>query len=131
MKLKWIVLSLFYLFMIEVSAQDVEEHIVILEEEGVRLDSLDREWLKVNSLFLIDMASLAKSDSDAMNMSIIQISTKLLSNDLTEISDEEAIKKSELITKIIHGAFDDHGLKDEKLLSAMSWYNMIVKEIGI
>ena len=131
MKLKWIVLSLFYLFMIEVSAQDVEEHIVILEEGGVRLDSLDREWLKVNSLFLIDMASLAKSDSDAMNMSIIQISTKLLSNDLTEISDEEAIKKSELITKIIHGAFDDHGLNDEKLLSAMSWYNMIVKEIGI
>ena len=106
-------------------------YITQLEKNNIQLDSIDKEWLLDNSSFLIDMSGLAKMDTTAMNKAIIQMSTKLLSNELTEITDEEARSKKELITKIIYGALDYHGLKQEKLLSAMSWYNMLVKEIGI
>lgn len=111
--------------------QSFDKHFSLLQDSNIQLDSTDQAWLKDNSSFLTDMTSLAKVDTTAMNRAIIQMSTKLLSNNLTEITDEEARGQKELITKIIHGAFDHHALVEEKKLSAMSWYNMIVKEIKI
>lgn len=102
-----------------------------LEKNDVQLDSLDKNWLIDNNSFLVDMSNLAEMDTTAMNKAIIQMSTKLLSNELTDISETEAKNKKELITKIIYGALDHHGLEEEKMLSAMSWYNMIVREIKI
>lgn len=112
-------------------AQNFDKQFALLQDSDIQFDSLDQERLKDNSLFLMDMSSLAETDTTAMNRAIIQMSTKLLSNNLTEITDEEARVKKDQITKIIHGAFEHHGLSEEKKLSAMSWYNMIVKEIKI
>gem|GEM_PF-5468915 len=77
-------------------------YVTQLEDYDIELDSLDKSWLTENSSFLIDMASLAKMDTTAMNRAIIQMSTKLLSNKLTEISKEESLAQKELITKIIY-----------------------------
>lgn len=117
--------------LLSISMYGQNTYVTQLEDYDIELDSLDKSWLTENSSFLIDMASLAKMDTTAMNRAIIQMSTKLLSNKLTEISKEESLAQKELITKIIYGALDQHGLGNEKKLSAMSWYNMIVKEIGI
>jgi len=111
--------------------QGQNAHITQLEKNNIQLDSLDKSWLIENNSFLMDMSSLSKMDTTAMNRAIIEMSTKLLSNNLIDISEEEAKKKKDLITKIIHGALDYHGLEEEKMLSAMSWYNMIVREIKI
>jgi len=117
--------------LLSISMYGQNTYVTQLEDYDIELDSLDKSWLTENSSFLIDMASLAKMDTTAMNRAIIQMSTKLLSNKLTEISKEESLAQKKLITKIIYGALDQHGLGNEKKLSAMSWYNMIVKEIGI
>lgn len=77
------------------------------------------------------MTSLEKMDTTSINRVIIQISTKLLRNNLNEIKVEEARSKEELITEIIYVSLNYHGFEGEKMLSAMSWYNMIVKEIEI
>lgn len=131
MKLTFVT-SLFFLFWgVALSAQDQHEGISTLESQGVELDMLDKAWLSDNTSFLIDMSTLVQMDTTAMNKAIIQMSTKLLSNELIEITEEESRMKEELITEIIYGALDHHGLESEKMLSAMSWYNMIVKEIGI
>lgn len=106
-------------------------HLQQLENSNIQLDTLDQNWLIDNNSFLVDMASLAKMDTTAMNKAIIQISTKLLSNNLTDISKAEAKKKEGLITEIIYGSLEQHGLEEEKMLSAMSWYHMIVREIRI
>lgn len=113
------------------AAQDYSSNLKTLDENNIELDSTDRSWLTKNSSLLIDISSLVKVDSTAMNRAIIQMSTKLLSNKLTEITEDEAKHQKELISEIIYGSLDAHGLKDEKLLSAMSWYNMIVNEIRI
>lgn len=129
MKIKclWIVVITF----LSSSVYGQNMHLQQLENSNIQLDTLDQNWLIDNNSFLVDMASLAKMDTTAMNKAIIQISTKLLSNELVDISEDQAKSKKDFITKIIYGALDHHGLEDEKLLSAMSWYNMIVKEIGI
>lgn len=129
MKIKclWIVVITF----LSSSVYGQNMHLQQLENSNIQLDTLDQNWLIDNNSFLVDMASLAKMDTTAMNKAIIQISTKLLSNKLVDISKDQAKSKKDVITKIIYGALDHHGLEDEKLLSAMSWYNMIVKEIGI
>lgn len=131
MKLRLLVSSMLLIITIALSAQSPDECIARLEIHNISLDSTDKNWLKENSSFLVDMSSLAKVDTTAMNRAIIQMSTKLLSNNLTDITDEEARSQRKLIVDIIHGAFDHHGLPEEKKLSAMSWYNMIVKEIKI
>lgn len=77
------------------------------------------------------MTSLEKMDTTSINRVIIQISTKVLRNNLNEIKVEEARSKEELITEIIYVSLNYHGFEGEKMLSAMSWYNMIVKEIEI
>lgn len=77
------------------------------------------------------MTSLEKMDITSINRVIIQISTKVLRNNLNEIKVEEARSKEELITEIIYVSLNYHGFEGEKMLSAMSWYNMIVKEIEI
>ncbi len=129
MKIKclWIVVITF----LSSSVYGQNMHLQQLENSNIQLDTLDQNWLIDNNSFLVDMASLAKMDTTAMNKAIIQISTKLLSNKLVDISKDQAKSKKDVITKIIYGALDHHGLEDEKLLSAMSWYHMIVKEIGI
>lgn len=116
---------------LSVSVQGQNDYISQLEKQGIQLDSLDKNWLIDNNSFLVDMSNLVKIDTTAMNKAIIQMSTKLLSNELTDITEEEAKSNKELITEIIYGALDRHGLEEEKMLSAISWYNMIVREIKI
>ena len=125
MNIRIVFILTFLFFAYTASTQSIDKHLLLLEESNIQLDDTDRAWLLDNSSFLIDMTSLAKMDTTAMNRAIIQMSTKLLSNNLTEITDEEARSKKELITEIIYGALDYHGLESEKMLSAMSWYNMI------
>lgn len=102
-----------------------------LTEVGIQLDDIDKKWLSEHESFLNDMSNLAKMDTSSMNRAIIQMSTKLLSNDLIDISDERARENKALIKTIIYGALDDHGKEAEKSLSPMSWYNMIKREIKI
>lgn len=131
MKIK-IISSLILVFTVmTVSAQNYEKCIEKLELNNVSLDSIDRIWLENNMLFLRDMTSLVEMDTSGMNRAIIQMSTKLLSNNLTEISSEEVEIQKEFIGRIIYGAFDDHDLAEEKKLSAISWYHMIVNEIRL
>lgn len=129
MYFKFVILALS--IFLTASVQGQNEYIEQLEKQDILLDSLDKDWLLDNNSFLIDMAGLAKMDTSAMNKAIIQMSTKLLSNRLVDVSEDQAKEKKEVITKIIYGALEHHGLEDEKMLSAMSWYNMIVKEIKI
>ena len=66
------------------------------------------------SSFLMDMTSLAKMDTNSMNRAIIQMSNKLRSNNLIEISEEEAKNQKELFAEIIYGSLDYHGIESDK-----------------
>lgn len=127
----FIIALLVSLSCISIKAQSSDELIDDLIASNILLDDTDKSWLKENNSFLIDMASVAKMDQQPMNRAIIQMSIKLLSQDLLDLSDEEAKYQNEQLTTIIHGALDHHGLKDEKLLSAMSWYQMIKSELRL
>ena len=82
MKNRMTLLLLGLMISISVFAQMADSATSILEMSNIQLDSTDRVWLNENSSFLVDMTSLAKADTTAMNRAIIQMSTKLLSNNL-------------------------------------------------
>lgn len=118
-------------FCLSLNAQSSDDLLDDLIAYNIQLNDTDKSWLKEHKSFLIDMISLAGMDDEPMNKAIVQMSIKLLSHDLIDLTDEQAKEQNVLITTIIHGALDDHNLTDEKLLSAISWYHMIKREIKL
>ncbi len=116
-------LIMFIVFSTSVNAQN--ENLATLHKEGIQLDVIDKKWLSDNTSFAIDMIELVQMDTSSMNKAIVQMSLKLLSHNLMGLTEEQYNENKVLLNEIIYGALTHHGLKEEKLLSVKSWYNMI------
>lgn len=117
------------LSLVSSSAQD--KALQTLKDKGIRLDTVDIAWLRANSSFMTDMSALVMADTTALNRAIVQMSIRLLSHDLDDIPSDKINDHRETLTKIIHGALDDHSLRAEKSMSAVTWYHMIKSELRL
>lgn len=111
------------------SAQSLspQDSLNLLTEKGIQLDEKDREWLSIqkNRTKIFSATSTEIKEDD---LALIQIMIKLSSNQLFELTDEEIKVNDALLTKIIHGTFDEFGKEEYKMMSAATWYGIFKKQ---
>jgi hypothetical protein len=101
----------------------------ILKSHGISLENTDIQLLSDNPSFCDELTLLVKTDTTAFSIASAQILIKLESNELFNLSPEQIDSNEALLTGIIHGAFKEHGLGDQTLLSAKSWYQIFMAQM--
>lgn len=108
-----------------ISAQSpaLQDSLNILTKQGIQLDDKDWEWLAIekNRVFIFSALDEKINPDD---LAPIQIMIKLSSNQLFNLTDEEIETNDALLTKIIHGTFDQFGKEEYKMMSATTWYGI-------
>ncbi len=131
--LKKIILPLlliaFSLLSLSAQSPTLQDSLNLLTEKGIQLDDKDLAWLATpkNRAKIFNVVGTEIKEDD---LAPIQIMIKLSSNELLfDLSEEEIEANDALLTKIIHGAFDQFGKEEHKMLSATSWYRIFKKQM--